>query len=168
MDIKVRLATPEDAGGILDCLLATVAERVWLDREESEVGISNPEVLRERISKFRQDKNAYIVAAAGDQVVGFILLMRGRLNSTRHSADFGMSILPAYRDKGIGTLLVEAAINWAVKHGVEKLYCCTFHTNLRAIKLYEKMGFEHEGTRQKQYRINGKYVDQLLFGKLLG
>ncbi|HZW82699.1 MAG TPA: GNAT family N-acetyltransferase [Candidatus Deferrimicrobium sp.] len=167
MGVKVRLGRPEDAAGILECLLASVSERVWLDRDESEVGISNPDVLKERISKFKPDKNAYIVATMDSQIIGFILLVRGNLKSTKHLADFGMSILPAYREQGIGTMLVEEAINWAEHWKVEKLYCCTFHTNQRAIKLYEKLGFSREGTRVKQYKINGEYVDQLLFGKLL-
>ncbi len=167
MDIRIKSGEPEDAAGILDCLLGTLAERVWLDRDETEVGISDPEVLKDKISKFKPDKSIYIVASHGAKVVGFILLLRGHLHSTMHSADFGMSILPAYREQGIGTLLVQEAINWAGQYNIEKLYCCTFHTNHRAIRLYEKMGFSLEGTRQKQYKIAGNYVDQLLFGKIL-
>ncbi len=167
LEVTIRLGTPEDAGGILDCLVSTLAERVWFDRDENEMGITDPSVLKNKIREFRSGERAYIVAAQGDKILGFILVVRGGIKSTRHTADFGMSLLPGFRDRGIGTMLVQAAMDWASEHGVEKLYCCTFDTNPRAVKLYEKFGFVREGVRVKQYKIAGEYVDQIMFGKIL-
>lgn len=167
MPIQIRIGTPEDAGGILECLILTLAERTWFDRDENEAGINNSMVLKQKIKAFRPGERAYLVAVEDDRVVGFILLVRGVLKSVKHTADFGMSILPGYREKGIGSGLVQAAIDWAKHYGVEKLYCCTFSTNPRAIALYQKFGFAEEGLRSKQYKIEGEYVDQILFGKIL-
>ncbi|HWJ03689.1 MAG TPA: GNAT family N-acetyltransferase [Verrucomicrobiae bacterium] len=167
LEVSIRPGVPEDANGILECLVSTLAERQWFDRDEHEVGINSPDILKERIRGFKPGERAYLVAVLEGKIIGFILVVRGSLNSTRHAADFGMSILPGFRDRGLGTQLVEAAIDWAKLHRVEKLYCCTLCNNIRAIKLYEKLGFRQEGIRIKQFKIAGKYVDQILFGKLL-
>ncbi|MDA8441598.1 MAG: GNAT family protein [Peptococcaceae bacterium] len=165
--IEVRLGKPADAKGILDCLLLTLSEHTWFDRDENESGITNPDVLGIKISQFKLGEKAYIVAVDQDKVVGFILLVRGGLHSVRHTCDLGMSLLPEYREKGIGSRLLQAAIDWTRQHGMDKIYCSTFNTNHRAVRLYEKFGFEREGVRRKQYKIAGEYVDQILFGKLL-
>lgn len=167
LGLTVRLGTPEDAAGILACLVSTLSERAWFDRDENELGAVKPNVLGDKIREFRTDERAYLVAAQGTKVIGFILVVRGNLKSTRHAADFGMSILPGYRERGIGSMLVEAAIAWSKEHNVEKLYCCTLDTNHRAVRLYEKFGFAKEGERAKQYKINGEYVNQILFGMIL-
>jgi len=168
LGITVRLGSPRDAAGILSCLVSTLSERAWFDRDESEMGSIKPYVLGDKIRDFQPGERAYLVAVQGNKVIGFILIVRGHLKSTKHAADFGMAILPGFRDRGIGSMLVQSAIDWCEEHEVEKLYCCTFDNNQRAIKLYEKFDFIREGERKKQYKINGKYVGQILFGKILG
>ncbi|HEU12758.1 MAG TPA: GNAT family N-acetyltransferase, partial [Euryarchaeota archaeon] len=42
-----------------------------------------------------------------------------------------------------------------------------FSTNVNAIELYKKLGFEIEGIRKKQFKIEGNYVDDVLMAKFL-
>ena len=167
LGIEIRPGLPSDAAGILECLVSTLAERIWFDRDEHEVGINGPDVLKESIREFRPGEKQYLVAVHAEQLVGFILIMRGNLKGSKHAADFGMSILPGFREKGIGSMLVQGAIEWANHHGVEKLFCSTLSNNIRAVKLYEKFNFTQEGVRRNQYKISGEYVDQVLFGLML-
>lgn len=53
-----------------------------------------------------------------------------------------MAVSPKAQGKGIGLLLAESAIKWAVEKGASKIYLES-NTRLKpAIKLYEKLGFK--------------------------
>jgi RimJ/RimL family protein N-acetyltransferase len=39
--------------------------------------------------------------------------------------------------------------------------------NERAIRLYERMGFEREGIRRRALRVDGEWVDELFMALLL-
>ena len=66
----------------------------------------------------------------------------------------------------------EGALMTLVRHGFEemnfnRIYGETFSGN-PGIKLYEKLGFTHEGTLRQTYYKCGKYIDSLVFSILKG
>ena len=71
-------------------------------------------------------------------------------------------VAASHRRRGIGTALLEAAVDWARRAGVRKLELHVFPWNEAAIKLYESFGFEREGYRKGQYRRGDEYVDAIL------
>ncbi len=87
---------------------------------------------------------------------------------TNRCAEFGIFIgNKAYWNNGYGT----EATRLTLRHGFEtlnlnRIYLYVFETNPRAIHVYEKCGFVHEGKlRQSMYR-NGRYIDTLLMSML--
>ncbi|MDH7563284.1 MAG: GNAT family protein [Candidatus Bathyarchaeota archaeon] len=69
---------------------------------------------------------------------------------------------------GVGTAMINYLLGWTEKQrGLEKISLSTFSTNLPAIKLYRKFGFKIEGRSRRQYKIHGKYVDEITMGKFL-
>lgn len=72
-----------------------------------------------------------------------------------------------YRGGGYGTealrLLVEAAWKQLNLHSV---YTYVFADNPRAVKAYQKAGFEIEGTLKQRAHINGRYVDMWILGQV--
>jgi hypothetical protein len=69
---------------------------------------------------------------------------------------------------GIGTAMMNHIIGWAEKQkGLEKISLAVFSTNKAAISLYRKFGFKIEGVSERQYKIEGKYVDDITMGKFL-
>ena len=75
-------------------------------------------------------------------------------------------VVAGERRRGIGTALIEEAIDWARAPGVAKLELHVFPHNEPAIALYQ-LGFEEEGIRRRQYRIEGRYVDAILMALYL-
>ena len=71
-----------------------------------------------------------------------------------------------YWGKGIGkdacTLVTDYAFN---KLNLEKLWLAVFDNNPKAIKLYEDLGFEIEGTQQRHIYKDGKYWNKILMAK---
>ena len=90
------------------------------------------------------------------------------ISLSNHSAEIGIFIGDkSIWDLGYGT----EAMQLLLKHGFESLnlhriFLRVYETNLRAIHVYEKVGFIHEGRlRQARYK-NGKYMDELFMGIL--
>lgn len=102
------------------------------------------------------------------KLVGSLSLARyGNLKKTEHVRSLGMGVAEAYRGKGVGIALMDYAIKWARGRKLDKIGLSVFSTNKRAIRLYEKFGFAREGVRKKQFRIDGRYVDEIMMGLLL-
>ena len=71
-----------------------------------------------------------------------------------------MGLLPEYRGKGLGRKLAERAISDARARGIERIELEVFASNTRAIQLYEKLGFAHEGVKRKGRKLDGAYEDR--------
>jgi RimJ/RimL family protein N-acetyltransferase len=71
------------------------------------------------------------------------------------------------RGRGVGTALLQAAVEWARSSGVRKLELHVFPWNEPAMRLYEKFGFEREGYRKAHYRRDGKDVDAILMALIV-
>ena len=78
-----------------------------------------------------------------------------------------IAIVKAYRELGIGHVLIERALAWMKDRSVEKAVLEVFSTNEQAIALYRKFGFEVEGVRRREFKIRGQYVDDVLMAKWL-
>lgn len=106
------------------------------------------------------------VADYQGELVGILTLYQylGKLMKTRHVYALGMGILSGYRVVGVGSSLMDFAIDWARRKGVKKLSLEVFSTNERAISLYRKFGFQVEGVRKAQFFVAGKYVDEVIMG----
>jgi ribosomal-protein-alanine N-acetyltransferase len=61
---------------------------------------------------------------------------------------------------GIGTLVTRSVIEYGFRQlNLHRMYLTVLKANERAIKLYEKLGFKHEGVfRDDQFR-DGEYID---------
>ena len=55
-----------------------------------------------------------------------------------------MGVLQAWVGRGIGRSLLEALEGWARSNGLHRLELMVNYNNERAIRLYEKFGFERE------------------------
>ena len=55
---------------------------------------------------------------------------------------------------------------WAIENNLTRLELTVVSSNIVAKHLYEKNGFEIEGTRKNAMIIDGKYVDEYYIAKL--
>ena len=53
-----------------------------------------------------------------------------------------MGTRPKYRSRGIGTLLIKKAKEWAKQQGYKRMYVNSYFKNVRAIKFYKKSDFK--------------------------
>jgi Acetyltransferases, including N-acetylases of ribosomal proteins len=111
---------------------------------------------------------AQYFAIDNNQVVGWCDIIPKSYEGLRHVGVLGMGILPEYREKGLGTLLLQKTIEHArnINH-LEKVELDVFESNSAAIALYRKFGFDVEGKRENGRKLNGVYDTILLMRKFI-
>jgi RimJ/RimL family protein N-acetyltransferase len=72
-----------------------------------------------------------------------------------------IGVLAEASGMGIGTGLLEEAKRWAAARGLHRMELTVMAHNHRAIALYERVGFVHEGRRAECLLIDGKFLDEL-------
>ena len=160
--IIVREANEED-GKLIESLVNSVAsEKRFIVPERSRKDWD------EAIKEIKSRKSLIIVAQIDGKIVGMAHLVRGKFEKNGHVGSLGISILKGFRRMGIGTAMMEYIIDWANQQdGLEKISLTVFSTNKGAIDLYHKSGFMIEGVSKKQYKIEGKYIDDMIMAKFL-
>jgi RimJ/RimL family protein N-acetyltransferase len=107
------------------------------------------------------------VAAASDELVGYVEAMGGRVRRNRHAAHVVIGVRQAFAGQGIGGRLLEALEQWGRANGMRRLELTVMTHNERAIGLYTKMGYRVEGTRTAALLVNDQVVDEFWMAKLL-
>ncbi|ODQ01385.1 GNAT family N-acetyltransferase [Salinivibrio sp. SS2] len=101
-----------------------------------------------------------LVAELEGKVVGNLSFVIAANPRRRHVVDIGMGVHDAYQGRGIGSALMEKAIdlaeNWL---NVSRIELTVYTDNAAAIHLYQKFGFEIEGTAKQFAFRNGEFVD---------
>jgi ribosomal protein S18 acetylase RimI-like enzyme len=84
------------------------------------------------------------VARRGEEVLGFVRLMRGPETEPPYSGHwlFSLTVRSRYRGMGLGEDLTRRVIAQSRAEDASELFLCVFEDNLPAIALYRKLGFE--------------------------
>jgi L-phenylalanine/L-methionine N-acetyltransferase len=157
----VRRAEPGDAQGLKDLGDAVGSEpEGWLVTTN---GWREASDERRYLRAIRRYPNAAVfVADEEGLIVGRLSVARDQHPASRHVADLGLMVAQSHRRRGVGTALLQAAVDWGRETGVRKLELHVFPWNEAAIALYEKFGFVREGYRKEHYRRGDEYVDAIL------
>lgn len=109
-----------------------------------------------------------LVGVVGDRVVGMVSIETFPNRPRRkHVGSIGICVHDDWQGKGVGTALMRAILdladNWL---NLRRLELEVYADNEAAISLYERMGFEVEGTLRQHAFRNGQYVDSKIMGRL--
>ena len=125
------------------------------------------EQWRQRLAE-SGDSTYNLVAVVGDRVVGMLGVHTfPNRPRRRHAGAIGMSVHDEWQGKGIGTALLRAGLdladNWL---NLTRLELEVYTDNEPAIRLYERFGFEREGTLRQHAFRGGHYVDAYMMARL--
>lgn len=162
LSYTIRSAKESDAKELSDLRLQIDGETEYLDREQGE-GFIDANGFEELIkSDTKKEKNLFLVAEVDGRLVGFSRCQGYHLKRFSHKVEFGVGILKNYWGFGIGKNLLIESINWADSNGIKKMGLHVLETNEKAIKLYEKLGFEIEGVLKKDKILSdGQYYNTI-------
>lgn len=157
----VRPARPTDAEGLTELGNAVGSEpEGWLVTTN---GWREAADERRYLRAIRRYPNAAVYVAEDEgKIVGRLSVARDQHPASSHVADVGLMVAASHRRRGIGTALLDAAVQWGREAGVRKLELHVFPWNNAAIALYERYGFVKEGYRRGHYRRGDEYVDAIL------
>ena len=80
----------------------------------------------------------------------------------------GLAVDPALEGLGVGRAVMEALIELARERGGTRMTLRVFATNPRALRLYERLGFELEGVFRGEFKLGtGELVDDLFMARRL-
>src|SRR5579875_415684 len=166
MTALLRMAGPPDARALL-------ALKAQLDREtqfmllEPDERDPSPEALAGHLAAVERSGNSVVIVAAdGDELVGYVELAGGQFRRNAATAHVIIGILARSSRQGLGTRLLREAEQWAAGHGVHRLELNVMAHNSRAIALYERVGFVTEGRRRECLWLDGRFRDELYMSKL--
>jgi RimJ/RimL family protein N-acetyltransferase len=111
----------------------------------------------------------FVAATDGDQIVGHVNLKGDGLKVGLHRCELGVGIERPYRGQGLGTRLMETAIDFA--RGVDTLSWIdlrVFAHNAAGRALYRNLGFSEVGTLVDRFRIDGQIIDDVIMTLRVG
>ena len=164
--VQIRRAVPDDAAAVLAYLSRVGAESINLTFGAEGPGVSLEEEREYLTRVVASDNSLAIVALAGEEIVGGLTFDGGRRPRLRHAGEFGISVLQAYAGLGLGRALIEYMLAWAERgRVVRKINLKVRVDNEPAIRLYERMGWVHEGRTTRDTLIDGQFNDCLMMGR---
>ena len=167
--VIVREAHPSDAAQLVAFVTRLSQEKgIYILLQEGEFSMTVEEEADLLESYALADNMVYFIAVAAGQIVGRLNIRGGKRSATQHCGTLGISVANGWRNQGIGTRLMEAALQWARSSGmITRLELFVFAENAPAIHLYQKFGFQLEGRLRNSVFRDGAYHDDLVMGLLL-
>jgi len=162
-EIRIVPTGEEHVEGFNAAVTVVARERRWI----AFVDGMPLEASREFVRATHAGGGVHLVAVAADgAVVGWCDIHRNPREGFRHVGGLGMGLLPAWRGRGLGRRLMEAAIAAGWDAGLERIELEVFASNARAIALYEKLGFVTEGVKRRSRKLDGAYDDNVMMALL--
>ncbi len=166
----LRNGTAADGQALLDIFILTHEETDYLLTYADECTMTAEDEAKYLAEKTEDPRSIEILAERDGQLVGSagIEVVRDR-EKLRHRAEFGISVVRACWGLGIGRALADACIECAREAGYVQLELDVVAENVRAIALYQSLGFVEWGRNPKGFRTrDGRWQELVLMRLELG
>ena len=163
--MKIRRCEINDADNMLKMLLELDKETEYMlfEADERPNDINRVKAM---INQSINGDNLLLIATEDDNIIGFLSAQRGIIRKIKHTAYIVVGIREKFRGKGIGKKLFCELDLWAKENNISRLELTVMCPNSMAKQLYEKNGFEVEGTKRNSIFMNGKYIDEYYMSKI--
>lgn len=166
--VLVRHAAVGDAEQLLALRRALFAETSLMLWEPAEF-VANADDEARFIERLAGRANCLLLLALAEgRAVGFLAAMGGERNRLRHSALLAVGVLRAFWSQGVASRMLGEVIAWAPGAGIKRLELTVHTANTRAVSVYQRCGFEIEGTRRSSMLVDGVYTDEYLMALITG
>jgi RimJ/RimL family protein N-acetyltransferase len=180
VEIMIREAKREDVHGIISYMTTLSNEPgLYIGFEPGEFNATVEGEISWIENHAKADNSIILLAVSTDsasekwdledgEMVGLMNCWGGSRRATRHETTLGITVKANWRGQGIGTRLMQQAIEWARGTGVVKrVQLEVVAENVEARELYERLGFVAEGVRKKAFWKRERWMDSVVMGMLL-
>jgi len=162
MKFEVRKIRESDIEGFRAALDAVVSERKYLLTLET----PSSQVIGDFVRANVENNYAQYVAEFQNEIIGWADIIPKQKEAVKHVGELGVGVIAEHRGKGIGKVLLQHVIEHSWENGLKRIELEVYSSNLDAVALYEKLGFEHEGTKRNDTLIDGRYEDSLIMAQI--
>ena len=168
-ELLIREAEPKDAAELVIFLNRVSLETDFTSLDGDGILLTSEEMEIFLNKQASSDNQITLLAFLNDKIAGIVNITADQRKRVRHIGDLFIVIGKRYWNNGLGSLLLEEAIEWAQASGVLRRLQLTVQTrNQAAIHLYQKHGFIIEGRQERgAYIEEGEFIDVYLMGKLI-
>ncbi len=131
---------------------------------------SLPPYDRARVERIISDlANTIVLLALHDnRIVGHLQVYQYPFTRAKGIGELFVYLHQSFQNRGLGTLMMKMGIEEARKRRFHRLGLSVIADNKGAVKVYEKVGFLHEGLRREDYLgEDGRYHDVVEMGLIL-
>lgn len=164
--MKIRSAQPGDSEQLLKLLKQLDTETRFMLYEPGE-RTSTSKDMEDIIRQSTLSNSLFLLLETEGKLAGFLSASRGKTKRIQHSAYLVIGILKDYRGQGYGKELFFAMEEWAKESQITRLELTVMTHNQQALHLYERMGFQIEGRKERSLIVDGNSVDEYCMAKLL-
>ncbi len=162
MNITIRHAEPGDAEAVAKIFSGPKA--IW---GTLQIPYPSVEMWRKRFAEPLEGLYSLVACVDGEVVGNLGLHTFPNRPRRRHAAGIGMAVRDDWQGKGVGTALMQAAVDLADKWlNLSRLELEVYTDNEPAIRLYKKFGFQIEGTGVRADFRDGKFADIYMMARL--
>ncbi|MEM6299707.1 MAG: GNAT family protein [Bacteroidota bacterium] len=166
--LLIREAEESDAADLIAYMKIVADETPFLSfpaAEFTKTVEEEAEILREH---HERDNHIFMIGFIGGEIVSVLNVWASHKSRLRHIGEFGITVKEAHWGKGIGKAMLTHAIDWVKRSGViRKFNLHVIVTNRKAVRLYEQLGFEHEGEIRRSMCVDGEFYDCFTMGMLI-
>ena len=153
--VSIRHAEPDDYEAMHRIMSGPRAAAGTL-----QLPLQSKEAWRKRLAEPPEGLLMLVACVEGEVVGNLGLETSPARPRMRHVGSIGMAVQDDWQGKGVGTALMEAALdladNWL---NLTRIELRVYVDNPAAIALYKRFGFEIEGTHRRLAFRDGEYVD---------
>lgn len=162
-DFKITHANLDDFASWYDTLDDVARENQFLAIDKA----PPKEMSRQFLENNIQNNVPCFFAKSQDKVIGWIDGQIPFQTYKRHICSIGLGVHKEYRSLGIGKALMQKMIEECKKIQISRIELNVRVSNLNAIKLYESLGFVHEGIQKNSIKIDADYEDSYYMALLI-
>lgn len=165
--MQIRMITLHDANEFLELNKQLDEETKFMLFEPGERTMTangQEKVIR---SLLDSGHSTIIVAEHKGQLAGHIMIIGSALARKKHTAYLVIGIKQEFTGQGLGSKLFSAMEEWCKEKGLHRIELTVMTHNTAALHLYQKAGFEIEGTKKHSLVIDGSYRDEYYMAKWL-
>ncbi len=160
--VTIRTAEIYDAQKLMNCVKNYLSDSEFIPKYPEEFALTLEQEVG-WIQSFQNKENSLLlIAEYQGEIIGNLDVTGHTRKIMQHTGVIGMGILSLWRNSGIGTVLMETAIDWAKNNEIlELLWLQVYTDNVLGMNLYRKMGFQDSGVLKNYFEQNGRYHDML-------